>query len=120
MHFMIIGALLHVTVLGVIAFFILFAASRAEGFVALLGRLLGYWILLLALAGLAFGIFGAVTGRHMMGPGWMMHHRGWDHMGPPGTWNEPVPPPTGAPATPAPEQPAKPAPATPAKPAKPG
>jgi len=115
MHFMIIGALLHMTVLGVIAFFILFAASRAEGFVALLGRVLGYWILFLALAGLALGIFGAVTGRHM-GEGWMMHHRGWNHMGPPGTFNEPAPPPD----APAPTEPAKPAPANPAKPANPG
>jgi hypothetical protein len=118
MPFMIMGALLHLTVLGVIAFFILFAASKAEGFVALLGRLLGYWILLLALAGLVFGVFHAVTGKPVMGGGWMMHHRGWHHEGPPGTWDEPVPPPAGAPA---PEkQPAAPEPAKPATPAKPG
>jgi len=109
MHFMIIGALLHVTVLGVVAFFILFAASKADGFVALLGRVLGYWILLLAILGLALGIFGAVTGKHM-GPPWMMHHR-WDHRGPP-PWDAP---PQGAPAKPdaEPAAPAEPAPAKP-------
>jgi hypothetical protein len=106
---------LHLTVLGVIAFFILFAASKAEGFVSLLGKLLGYWVLLLALAGLGIGVFHAVTGKPM-GPGWMMHHRGWHH-GPPGTFEEQVPPP----GTPAPDKaPAAPEPAKPATPAKPG
>ena len=88
MHFMVIGAVLHATVLGVIAFFILFAASKASGFVALLGRLLGYWVLILAVLGLVIGIGSAVTGKPMFGMQgpWMMHGD-WHHMdrmGPPG------------------------------------
>ena len=40
MHMMIAGIVLHGTVLGVLAFFILFAASKADGFVKLLGNIL--------------------------------------------------------------------------------
>jgi|KBSSwiStaDraftv2_1062776.scaffolds.fasta_scaffold4101090_1 hypothetical protein len=110
MHFILLGAVLHATVLGVLAFFILFAAGKAEGFTALLGRLLGYWVLLLAILGLVFGIFAAATGKHM-GPGWMMRQHGWRHMGRP-PFDCPVEPekPGAAPAKPA----------TPAEPNKPG
>ncbi len=83
MPFIFMG-LLHLTVLGVVAFFILFAAGRAEGFVALLGRVLGYWVLLLAVLGAAFHIWAGATGHHpmMMGGPWMHHHH-WDDRGPP-------------------------------------
>ncbi len=88
----ILGAVLHGTVLGIIAFFVLFAAGKAEGFTALLGRLLGYWVLLLAILGVACGIYGGVTGKPIMpmdgvhgGPGWM-HHDG------PGPWGPPPAP----------------------------
>ncbi len=88
MHW-IFGAILHATVLGVISFFVLFAASKADGFVALLGRLLGYWLLLLAILGLACGIYGGVTGKNPMP---MDDHPGWmHHWGPP--------PPDGGPAS---------------------
>jgi hypothetical protein len=100
MHW-IFGAVLHATVLGVIAFFILFAAGKAEGFTALLGRLLGYWVLLLAIAGLVAGIYFGMSGKRpdmMMGshPGWMHH---W---GPPpdGPMMQPAPAPAPAPKKP--------------------
>jgi len=107
MHFMLVGAVLHATVLGILAFFILFAAEKASGFTALLGRLLGFWVLLLAVLGFVIGIGSAVTGKPMMGlmgdKPWMHHH--WDHMGPP-------------PGEPAPSDDQK-APAAPETPAKP-
>jgi hypothetical protein len=103
MHFMLVGAILHTTVLGVIAFFVLFAASRASGLVAMLGNLLGYWILLLAILGLIIGIGSVVTGKPMMGlmgdKPWMMHG-GWHHMGPPQPAAEPAPSAAPAPAKP--------------------
>jgi hypothetical protein len=87
MHFMLVGAVLHATVLGILAFFVLFAAGKASGFTALLGRLLGYWVLLLAVLGLVIGIGSAVTGKPMMGmmgdKPWMHHWDHMDHMGPP-------------------------------------
>jgi hypothetical protein len=93
MHFMIVGAVLHATVLGVIAFFVLFAASRASGLVAMLGNLLGYWILLLAVLGFVIGIGSAISGKPMMGvmgdKPWM--HGGWHHIGPPPPPAEPAP-----------------------------
>jgi hypothetical protein len=104
MHW-IVGAVLHATVLGIISFFILFAASKAEGFTAVLGKLLGSWVLLLAVLGLACGIYFGVTGKGPMGgPGWM-HHWG----PPPGPMMQPPPPPATTPAppatTPAPKKP---------------
>jgi len=98
MHW-ILEAVLHGTILGIIAFFVLFAASKAEGFTALLGRLLGYWVLLLAVLGVVCAVYGGITGKPVMpmdgmhgGPGWM------HHFGPP------PPPPGAGPATPAPDQ----------------
>lgn len=83
------------TVLGIVAFFVLFAASKAEGFVALLGKLLGYWVLLGAVLALACGIYSGVTGKPLgpMGDGGprMMHHWGDGPMMQP-------PPPAGSPA----------------------
>ena len=111
MHF-IIGAVLHATVLGVIAFFVLFAAGKAEGFVSLLGRLLGFWLLLLAILSIAAGAYFHLKGGKPDEMGWM-HGHGWmHHWGPP----DGAPPPPAQPAaTPAPA-PTTPAPATPAKP----
>lgn len=43
-HFVII----HVTLFLIVAFFVFFAASKAEGFLAIFGRILGGWLLLLA------------------------------------------------------------------------
>jgi|SRR5580693_8149106 hypothetical protein len=102
MHFHAIAMVLHTLIVAVLAFFVLFAASKADGFVRLLGNILGWIILAAAVLGLAAGIFHVVTGKgpmmdgdqHMM----MLWHHG-DHgpmMGPP-------------PSQPAPAQPATPA-----------
>jgi len=105
MHW-IMGAVLHATVIAVISFFILFAAGKAEGFVALLGRLLGYWVLLIAILALAGGIYFGVTGK---GPDMMHGHPGWmHHWGPPGGPMMQPPPPPPPPGAPAPAAPAKP------------
>jgi hypothetical protein len=99
MHMMFDGVM-HLTVLLTLAFFVLFAASKAEGFVALLGRLLGYWFLLLAVLSIVAAVMFHLTGGKFMGmdmkdhPGWMHH---WDREGPP-------PAPT---ATPSAQPPAK-------------
>ncbi len=110
MHW-IVGAVMHATVLGIVAFFLLFAASKAEGLVALLGRLLGYWVLLVAILSLVCGIYGGVTGKpgDVPGMGWMHEHGpGWmHHWGPPPGGPTPPPPAAAAPAAPAPA-PAKP------------
>ena len=63
MHPMFIfGVLLHVTLLAVVAFFVLFAAQKAEGLVKLLGNVVGVWLLVLAalaiLAGATAPMFG--------------------------------------------------------------
>ena len=100
----ILHAVLHATVIAVIAFFILFAASKAEGFVALLGRLLGYWVLVIAVVGLGCGIYFGMSGKPPFPPGMMGGHSGWmHHWGPGGPMMQPPP---AAPTTPAP--PAKP------------
>jgi len=98
MHW-IVGAVLHATVIAIIAFFVLYAAGRSEGFTALLGRLLGYWVLLIAILALVGGIYCGMSGK---GPADMMRgHPAWmHHWGPP--------PPEAAPpaaATPAPAKP---------------
>jgi hypothetical protein len=90
----------------ILSFFILFAASKAEGLVALFGNVLGVLLLLCAL----LGVVGAVMmhGEGDKGREWMdrMHGGAW---GPPWMHDEHAPP-----ASPsAPAAPAKPAPATP-------
>ncbi len=71
MHsFMLIGAVLHATIVAIIAFFIWFAASKSSGLLKTFGNLLGAWLVLL-------GIIGIVMAATGMGPkhmhGWMMH-----------------------------------------------
>lgn len=104
LHFQI----MHVAMLLVVAFFIFFAAQKADGFVSLFGNILGALILL----GAVFHIvamfvpgLGPKMGMHdgMMRGHWMMHHE--DAAGGNGT-------PAMAPANPAPAAaPAQPAPA---------
>ncbi len=114
---MIFHVVAHITILLIVAFFILFAASKAEGLVKLLGMLLGGWLVLVAVL-----IVVACVTRPMFGGkpfGMDMHalHGGWmSHEGMMQSDQQPAPAATPAPATPAP---AAPAPATPA-PAKPG
>ena len=84
MHpFFLIGAVLHATAIAVIAFFILFAASRTEGMVRTLGNVLGAWVLILAVLAIAAAVAGPMLGLHMMDrmhPGCMQP---WQHSGPP-------------------------------------
>lgn len=105
MHFFAIAAVLHTLIVAVLAFFVLFAASKADGFVRLLGNVLGWILLIAAVLGLVFGIFHVMTGKGPMmegGSHWMMH---WDRGAqPPGA----QPPATAPPAAPA--QPATPTP----------
>lgn len=95
---MIFGLIAHVTALLILAFFILFAASKADGLVSALGRILAAWLFLLAILHIVGHFAPGVFGNKAFGPGmmhdhWMMHH--WDQQAAPA-----------APATPAPAQPA--------------
>ncbi len=57
MHpFGLIGGLLHGTALAVFAFFVWFAAARAHGWLRLFGRMLGFWLVILAIASILFGL----------------------------------------------------------------
>jgi len=71
---MIAGALLHVTLLAVVAFFVLYAAQKAQGLVKLLGNVVGAWLLLLVVLAIAAVVtapmfggrpFGMSHGGHM-------------------------------------------------------
>ena len=79
---MLVGVILHVTVLAIIGYFLLFSASKAQGLVALIGRLLGLWVFLLALLSVlavlgAPMLSGTPLGDEMMrAHGGMMHR--WD------------------------------------------
>ena len=78
MHFFAIAAVLHTLIIAVLAFFVLFAASKADGFVRLLGNVLGWILLIAAVLGLVFGVVHVISGKGPMmegGPHWMH----WDH-----------------------------------------
>lgn len=69
------GILLHAIALAIVAFFILFAASKSDGFVRFLGNLLGWILLLGALVILAGVVYGAATGQR---PPWIdRFHERW-------------------------------------------
>ena len=106
MHMFMFAWVGHTLIVAVLAFFILFAASKSDGFVRLLGNVLGWLLLIAAVLGLVAGIFHLMTGKPMMmegerGPHWMMH---WEHGAPTG-----APPPAAAPQTVPPAQPTTPA-----------
>ena len=69
------GMIWHVTALAVLSFFVLFAASKAEGFVKLLGNVVGGWLLVLA----ALGIIGAATAPFVGGRPFGLPMGGWMH-----------------------------------------
>jgi hypothetical protein len=69
-------AVMHILVLLIVAWFVLFAASKAEGLVRVLGNLLAAILLLIAIAG------AVCAGAHMMGykiPGMGIMHEHRDH-----------------------------------------
>jgi len=73
------GILLHAIALAIVAFFILFAASKSDGFVRVLGNLLGWILLLGALVILAAVVYGAATGQR---PPWIdRFHERWMQQG---------------------------------------
>ncbi len=113
MH-MLVGIVLHVTVLAIIGYLLLWTASKADGLVALIGRLLGLWVFILAILSIVAVVAmpkGADTpyGMGMMhgpGMGWMHHwDRDGDGNGSPDQKVTPATPP--APATPANPAPVK-------------
>lgn len=93
MH-MIMGLVLHTTVLAIVGYFILFSASKAQGIVSVIGNILGVWVFVIAVLMAVHAVMspkpdGQPFGPGMNGPppGWMMHH--W---GPPPAGPAPTPP----------------------------
>jgi hypothetical protein len=87
MHMHLVGAILHGTLFAVVGYALLFSATRTAGVTALIGRLLGIWLFILA----ALAIVGAATAPMFGGKPFgmdvgAMHH--WDDRGPP---NQPPP-----------------------------
>ena len=101
---MLIGIVLHTTLLAIVGYALLFSASKAEGFVALIGRVLGIWVFILAIlsvvAIVSAPMFGGKPFGMDIGHGPGMMHR-W---GPPGM-QPPPPSPADQPAPPAPPKP---------------
>lgn len=64
---MIVGVVLHVTLFAVLAFFVLFAAQKAQGLVKLLGNIVGVWLLLLAILIVVAGATAPVFGGRPFG-----------------------------------------------------
>jgi len=97
--------IMSVTVLAVIGFFVLFAATKSSGLLGGLGKFLGAWLYLLAVAVIVCGIIAPMAGWHVFGargPG-----RGpgpWMERGGRPRWEQPAVP---NPA-PTPQQPAAP------------
>jgi hypothetical protein len=106
MHgFFLVHAVIHLLACLTVAFFILFAAGKADGLVKLFGNVLGIVFILIGIAGVVLGVMHHGDHDKMMGD--RMH--GWD-----APWMHGQPPPSAAPAnpaTPAPAAPATPAPA---------
>ncbi|HVU20004.1 MAG TPA: hypothetical protein VHE09_04680 [Rhizomicrobium sp.] len=71
---MLAHAILHATVAGVIGFFVLFAASKADGIVKLVGTLLGWWLWIIAVLSIVcVFVCPAMGGKGM---GWMHDQMG--------------------------------------------
>ena len=95
---MIFHVAMHVTILLIVAFFILFAAGRAEGFAKLLGTVLGYWLVFVAIVIVAGCVTAPMFGGkpfgldiHGMHDHWMHHDGGPGMTPPPGTPSVPPP-----------------------------
>ena len=73
MHPYLFFAIHHALVLSVVAFFILFAASKANGFVKLLGNVLGYLLLVVALLCILCAATAPMFGGHPFGLTMMDH-----------------------------------------------
>ena len=64
---MLVGVVLHVTLFLTLAFFVLFAAQKAEGLVKLLGNVVGVWLLILALLVIVAGVTAPMFGGRPFG-----------------------------------------------------
>lgn len=99
MHGFLFG-LAHATLIAIVGFFVLFAASKASGLLKLVGNVLGLWLFALAVLAIAAG---AIWGPSIGGPGWRMmgYRHGWE--APPGAAPAvtPAPAPASNAATPA-------------------
>ena len=88
MHPFMFVAIHHAVIVAIVSFFVLFAASKADGFVKLFGNVLGYLLLIVAVLLIVWTIVAPMMGWH----DYMMHHdmmHPWDH----GTTQQGPPPP---------------------------
>jgi hypothetical protein len=93
MH-MLFGLILHVTLLAIVGYALLFSASKAEGVVALIGRLLGIWVFLLAILSVVGAVAIHLNGGKLFGMDFTHPGPGHMHMwGPPPDGRMPPPPP---------------------------
>jgi hypothetical protein len=100
---------LHVTMLLIVAFFIFFLAQKADGFVSLLGNILGAWVVIIVVLHIVAFFVPGMMGMKSTG----MMHEHWSHgWGGKSDGATVQPAPAAAPATPAPMQ-AAPAPKKP-------
>jgi hypothetical protein len=76
---MIFHAVAHVTILLILAFFVLFAAGKADGFAKLLGTLLGWWLVLVAVLMLVAHLTAPMFGGKPFGMDLKAMHGGWMH-----------------------------------------
>ena len=98
MHHMLIGIVLHTTLLAIVGYALLWSASKAEGLVALIGRVLGIWVFILAILSVVAIVLMPKFAGGPFGPGGpgMMHRWG----PPPGMMQPPPPPPADQPPAP--------------------
>ena len=100
-HFLVV----HVTLLLIVAFFILFAASRADGLLKLFGSVLGVWVVIVAVLHIVAFCMPGMMGMKGMHEG-MMHGQWMHHWGPEAPTAAPAPAATPAtPPAPAPKKP---------------
>ena len=93
MHgFFILGGLMHATVLAVIAFFVLFAASRSTGLLKTIGNVLGAWLFIAAAGGLVCAVVFGFSGASHPGYGMMGYNMMGYRNAPSAQLNQPAPP----------------------------
>lgn len=59
--------LMHVTLVLILAFFVLFAAGKADGFAKLLGTVLGWWLIIVAVLLVVGCIVASMNGGKFLG-----------------------------------------------------
>jgi len=96
--FFFFGMIHHILIVAIVAFFVLFVAGKADGFVKILGLVLGYLLLIGAVLMIVCAAFGPMIGGQWHEKmGWM--HPGWaQHMQGPPPATQPAPPPPAQPA----------------------